>query len=494
MKYHPTSRRGGQQAERHRRRELTTKKITAMKQQDETNVKVLQQLQEYAYLYFDAITALNPDLKPGRYSAKEMGENSYKSVFGHAYPLPEDSIFDETIEIVADAFSCKVPYRQIFAVLAQWEAMMKPGKLKTVFEIGKVEEKYAKVLLDDMTDLGAYKEKRVRVQRITGNWWRPRKISNNGPTYLYYELNGVMFVPGKRVYSEGEALGEDTIKWCERYDDAEMKRLLLSVPLRKDDGNRSYWLEVLVRAGISTETPNAATDSETPQISTEAEQADSCATEGEKREETQNMSLSDVTLRNMANYPDKWPTVMCYRELLSVACRKFGCMLDEAQEKYGQLTNKEWGELLRNAPQPPQTKASSEPTKRGTARERRQHPHVRDWDCPAAGRPYRRRRRYGCRVRSGLDTATKTLPTISVDPPKWYAANAPPHWLTPADLPCRQGVENYRNIYIIFIILSLKEKNHGKIYLCASLYRGTIARAANVPYAGIFQPYGNEHG
>lgn len=185
--------------------------------------------------------------------------------------------------------------------------------------------------------------------------------------------------------------------------------------LRSAGGKRTFW-------------KHAPQPTETPRISTEAAKVDDCAAEGEKREETQNMSLSDVTLRNMANYPDKWPTVMCYRELLSVACRKFGCMLDEAQEKYGQLTNKEWGELLRNAPQPPQTKASSEPTKRGTARERRQHPHVRDWDCPAAGRPYRRRGRYGCRVRSEPDTATKMLPTILVAPPKWYAANSPPHW------------------------------------------------------------------
>lgn len=51
---------------------------------------------------------------------------------------------------------------------------------------------------------------------------------------------------------------------------------------------------------------------------------------------------------NMANYPDFWPTVMCYRELLSAVCRKFGYTLDEARNRFGRLTNSEWSELLNN--------------------------------------------------------------------------------------------------------------------------------------------------
>lgn len=58
--------------------------------------------------------------------------------------------------------------------------------------------------------------------------------------------------------------------------------------------------------------------------------------------------LSEMTQNNMANYPDFWPTVMCYRELLSAACRKFGYTLDEARNRFGRLTNSEWSELLNN--------------------------------------------------------------------------------------------------------------------------------------------------
>lgn len=59
-------------------------------------------------------------------------------------------------------------------------------------------------------------------------------------------------------------------------------------------------------------------------------------------------ALSEITLNQMANYPDFLPTATCYLELLSAACRKFDCKLDEAREKYGRLTNAEWYELLSN--------------------------------------------------------------------------------------------------------------------------------------------------
>lgn len=100
---------------------------------------------------------------------------------------------------------------------------------------------------------------------------------------------------------------------------------------------------------------HSTTPTETPQISTQEPQVDSCATEGENAQERANISLSEVTLRNMADYPDKWPTVMCYRELLAAACRMFGCTIEEARDKCGKLTNEEWGRLLNNAPQTPET-------------------------------------------------------------------------------------------------------------------------------------------
>ena len=57
-------------------------------------------------------------------------------------------------------------------------------------------------------------------------------------------------------------------------------------------------------------------------------------------------ALSETTRNNMANYPDFWPTISCYRELLAAACRKFGCKLDKARERFGRLTNAEWSKLL----------------------------------------------------------------------------------------------------------------------------------------------------
>ena len=146
---------------------------------DAINQDVLKQLQEYAALYFTAIVEANStdgecNLKPGKYSAKEMQDSS-RAACGE-YVLPCDEIFDEQITIESGAFRCSFPYRRIFTILAEWEAMSKAGKLKAVFEIGEVEEKSAKVLLNEISESGTFKEKRVKLQRITGNWWIPRKV------------------------------------------------------------------------------------------------------------------------------------------------------------------------------------------------------------------------------------------------------------------------------------------------------------------------------
>lgn len=232
---------------------------------DAINMAVLAELQEYAQLYFSAIVGLHTvdgrcGLKPGKYTAKELADSN-KAACG-LYVLPQDPIFDEQITITAGTFNCEFPYRRIFAILAQWEAMSKAGKQKAVFEIGEVEEKSAKVLLNEISESGTFKEKRVKLQRITGNWWIPRKVKKNQPIELYYELNGVMLVPGKQVWSDSPT-DPQTVKWCEQHNDEEVSKLLLSFISNDREGtqqNTLYYAEVVNRANI------AATPAETPRI------------------------------------------------------------------------------------------------------------------------------------------------------------------------------------------------------------------------------------
>lgn len=232
---------------------------------DAINMAVLAELKEYAQLYFSAIMEMHTvegkcNLKPGKYSAKELVDN-LKAACG-SYGLPTDEIFNEDIEISVETFNCKFPYRRIFAILAQWEAMCKAGKQKAVFEIGEVEEKSAKVLLNEKTECGAFKTKSVKLQRITGNWWMPRKVKKNRPIELYYELNGIMFMPGKQVWSDNPT-DPETVKWCERYNDEAMSKLLLSFLGNDREQTQKitpYYAEIANKAKI------AATPAETVRI------------------------------------------------------------------------------------------------------------------------------------------------------------------------------------------------------------------------------------
>ncbi len=258
---------------------------------DAINMAVLAELQEYAQLYFSAIVGLHTvdgrcGLKPGKYTAKELADSN-KAACG-LYVLPQDPMFDEQITITAGTFNCEFPYRRIFAILAQWEAMSKAGKQKAVFEIGEVEEKSAKVLLNEKTELGAFKTKSVKLQRIIGNWWMPRKVKKNQPIELYYELNGVMLVPGKQVWSDSPT-DPQTVKWCEQHNDEEVSKLLLSFISNDREGtqqNTPYYAEVVNRANI------AATPAEPPRISTE--------TAG-----TVNVSAEDGNAEKTANFNDE---------------------------------------------------------------------------------------------------------------------------------------------------------------------------------------------
>lgn len=251
---------------------------------DAINMAVLAELKEYAQLYFSAIMEMHTvegkcNLKPGKYSAKELVDN-LKAACG-SYGLPTDEIFNEDIEISVETFNCKFPYRRIFAILAQWEAMCKAGKQKAVFEIGEVEEKSAKVLLNEKTECGAFKAKSVKLQRITGNWWMPRKVKKNQPIALYYELNGIMFIPGKQVWSDNPT-DHETVKWCERYNDEAISKLLLSFlsnDREQTQKNTPYYAEIVNRAGI------AIMPAETPRISTKTAEVDNVSAENEKTAE-----------------------------------------------------------------------------------------------------------------------------------------------------------------------------------------------------------------
>lgn len=158
---------------------------------DEINTAIHNKLKEYAQRYFCAILETNTvngvcNLAPGRYSAKEMQDNSHRSIFGHAYALPDDAAFRQEITITEGDFICTFPYRHIFTILDRWEAATKVGrKAKAVFEIGSAEEKSVKALLSERTITGGYAQKRVKLQRVCGNWWAPRKFSKRMAAQRY---------------------------------------------------------------------------------------------------------------------------------------------------------------------------------------------------------------------------------------------------------------------------------------------------------------------
>lgn len=249
--------------------------------QDETNAKVLAQLQEYAQLYFMAIIEANTkdgkcDLKPGKYSAKELTDNSYKSALGRAWELPCDSMFDEVLTVEAGTFQCAFPYRRIFEILTKWEAMTRAGKQKAVFEIGNVEIISAKVLTDEKTKLGAYKEKRIKLQRLHGNWYAAARIKRNACNVdIYYKHEKLIFCGGQMSVDMLDDKNRELL--IMRLDKAEnsLIKSLLQLAAHKE-----YFAEVCKRMNIEAQQP--ATAAETPQISTEATEAVNISAEGEE--------------------------------------------------------------------------------------------------------------------------------------------------------------------------------------------------------------------
>lgn len=277
-----------------------------------TNLAVLAELQEYAQLYFDAIKEHNTtdgvcELRPGNYSAKELADRE-KAACG-AYRRPVGDIFDEEVSISVDTFRMRFPYREIFYILARWEAMCRPGKsLKSVFTVGDVEEKTAKVLLCEQTELGKYKAKGMKLQHLTGNWWAPRKLPKCDSVELVYELNGVMFLPGTQAWSNDISNRNSAVlERCAKLDDAKTTEALLNfIATQESAPTFGYFVEVARRAGINTaNTPKSeqpATPTETPQISTEAAETVNVSAEGENAKNEPIKHIPEVLKEAEQNY------------------------------------------------------------------------------------------------------------------------------------------------------------------------------------------------
>lgn len=242
--------------------------------QDNINIEVLKQLQEYAQLYFDAILDTNNrnnkiKLRPGKYSAKDLTDRK-KCQMQEYYCLPEDSMFNEIVTISIDNFECSFNYRDIFAILDRWERMMKAGKMKTWFEVGNVEVKSAKVYLYSGDDDNAVIEKRLKLQRLVGNWWVSTNTKRD--TNFYYELNGVMFNTGKRVYSPDEIFSDNMLEWCLQYDDTKISELVLKMAVVSE-----YYRGITER--VWAKPIDSLTATETPQISTVNAKVEDLSTE-----------------------------------------------------------------------------------------------------------------------------------------------------------------------------------------------------------------------
>lgn len=249
---------------------------------DAINLDILKQLQEYAQMYFDAIVEANSECGKCKFA---NGKYTAKDVTKWIYALPCDDIFNEDIILESGTFKCKFPYRRIFEVLSDWETMCRAGKLKTLFEIGEDEVKSAKVLTQEKTVLGAFKTKSMKLQHIGGNWWGlPKEIRKGNAIIGYYELNGVMFAPGKTFWGDVASAGNQ--EFCKNRDDADIIKLIKSYIGQHCSENPycEYITEVARLAGISNKPDQAATPTETPRISTETAETVNVSAEEGKRE------------------------------------------------------------------------------------------------------------------------------------------------------------------------------------------------------------------
>jgi hypothetical protein len=295
---------------------------------DAINQEILKQLQEYAQKYFAAIIEANSadgecNLKPGKYSAKDLNNRCYNGPLG-CYAIPFGEEYEGKITAAAGTFKCSFPYRRIFAILSDWETMSHAGKQKAVFEIGEVEEKSVKVLTNEKGILGNFKTKTMKLQRIGGNWWgQPKEIQKEGSTTGYYELNGVMFAPGKTFW--GKVRDESNKRFTEKFDDTEITKMLISYFAKYPDNDHTpYFAEVARLAGINTETDEAK------------EIADAAKEEQRKREEERQREEAEERERKRIREEE-------YRKSIEEEERQAAESLAKAKEKFiaGKMISRE---------------------------------------------------------------------------------------------------------------------------------------------------------
>lgn len=211
---------------------------------DNTNLEILQQLQAYAMDYFNAIVELNSvngecSIVKGKYTANNM----ITIIRDCAIPL--DAKFDEKITVHSGSFRTSFPYRQIFSYLNSWESMCKAGKLKAVFEVGDVETITAKVLTSEKSTIGTYKEKRMKLQRVTGNWFvSPKRKKNEFQVMVYYKTESLVIEAGKC----GLSMVENPERYKDNFDKVE-KSLFKSILKFAKEGNE-YLTEVAKRLDL----------------------------------------------------------------------------------------------------------------------------------------------------------------------------------------------------------------------------------------------------
>lgn len=284
--------------------------------QDETNAKVHAALKEYALKYFDAVIKRNTNadgecwLKPGNYSANDLADHR-KANCG-MYATPDEREFKQDITISVNTFECVFPYDKIFLILARWENMMRIGKNKVVFEIGDIEERTAKVLLNERTPSGELKLKSIKMVKLVGNWWMPKRVKKIGPTNLIYDLNGICFYPGAQMFHSNLQDKRENAELKERWGriaDARIIELLGKAIESSQDAQGDvyfdYWRKVAELAGLSFDADkDSAKQSETAEISTNAVEAENLPTESANASESNvNTEIADIdTLPTVAEY------------------------------------------------------------------------------------------------------------------------------------------------------------------------------------------------
>lgn len=150
-------------------------------------------------------------LNPGNYGASDVLKDKKNALTGYYAPsyIGEDG--ETIVTVSAGEFRMGFQKYASIQVLANWERQMKvPAKQRAVFTVGAPEETTAITL--STSDNQAWTEKKMKIQRIRGDWWAASSEIRRGKvTAYYYNLNGVYFSPltsegwGRRICNDKKA-------------------------------------------------------------------------------------------------------------------------------------------------------------------------------------------------------------------------------------------------------------------------------------------------